>query len=75
MRQIKTVDGHKLTSIIKLAKSLGAGVREGKNHKMVITYPGIIPCALGETTDFKKHVKPGCAKHFQAIITPKYIKN
>lgn len=61
---VKTFDGFKLTEIIKLAESLGAEVRDGKRHQKVIAYQGLMPCALGETTGFKKHVLPWIHRAF-----------
>ncbi len=60
----KTFDGFKLTDIIKMAESLGAEVRDGKRHRKVISYQGVMPCALGETTGFKKHVLPWIHRAF-----------
>lgn len=60
----KTFDGFKLTDIIKLAESIGAEVRDGKRHVKVISYQGVMPCALGETTGFKKHVLPWIHRAF-----------
>lgn len=62
----KTFDGFKLTDIIKMAESMGAEVREGKRHQKVISYQGLMPCALGETTGFKKHVLPWIHRAFPA---------
>ena len=64
MGRNKTFDGVKLTDIIKMTESFGARVRDGKKHSKVISYQGIIPCALGKTTGFKKHVIPWMHKAF-----------
>lgn len=60
----RTFDGYKLADIIKLAENLGAKVREGNKHKAVVTYPGSMPCALGPTTGFKRHVLPWIHHNF-----------
>lgn len=60
----KTFDGFKLNDIIELVESIGADVRDGKKHQKVITYPGVMPCALGQTTGFKQHVLPWLHHNF-----------
>lgn len=70
MGRNKTFDGYKLTDIIKLAESIGAEVRDGRKHQKVITYPETMPCALGPTTGFKKHVLPWIHHTF-----PSYTNN
>lgn len=64
MRRFRTFDNVNISDIIRLAESIGAEVRDGKRHQKVITYPGVMPCALGETTGFKKHVLPWVHRAF-----------
>jgi hypothetical protein len=47
----KTRDGIKLSKIVKLALSLGATVRRGRNHPFVLGYEGVRACPIATSTD------------------------
>lgn len=65
-RKNETLDGIKLKRIRDLVESLGAEVESAKGHLEKIIYPGenVMPCALGPTTSFKKHVLPWLHHNF-----------
>ncbi|MBL7170067.1 MAG: hypothetical protein ISS48_03535 [Candidatus Aenigmarchaeota archaeon] len=55
----KTRDGFKLNDVVRLLESFGAEVRPGTRHKFIATCQGHpFNCAIGPSTDVKKHVLP-----------------
>jgi hypothetical protein len=57
----KTRDGIKLSKIVKLALSLGATVRRGRNHPFVLGYEGVRACPVATSTDARTMVAPWIA--------------
>ena len=58
----KTRDGIKLSKIVKLARSLGAGVRRGGNHPLVLSYEGMRACPIATSTNARTMVAPWLAR-------------
>ena len=57
----KTRDGIKLSKIVKLARSVGATVRRGRNHPFVLGYEGVRACPVATSTDARRMVAPWIA--------------
>ena len=54
----KTRDGIKLRNILKIAREIGAIVREGTNHKYILNYEKLRPCPVAISSDARTMIAP-----------------
>ena len=54
----KTIDGIKLTRIVKMAKGVGIDVRDGSRHPYVLSYSEEGPCPVATSTHAERMVAP-----------------
>ena len=57
----KTRDGIRLEKILKVARAIGATIREGTKHPYILNYEGLRPCPVATSTDAKRMVAPWLA--------------
>ena len=54
----KTLDGISLKDILKAARDIGLGIREGGKHPYALECPGMRPCPIAASTHAKRMVTP-----------------
>ena len=58
----RTRDGIRLESILRVAREIGASIREGTKHPYILNYAGLRPCPIASSTDAGRMVAPWLAK-------------
>jgi hypothetical protein len=55
----KTRDGLKISKVLKVARGLGASVREaGGSHPYILGFSGMRPCPVASSTDARRMIVP-----------------
>jgi hypothetical protein len=58
----RTRDGLNIQKVVRKIgenfSDLGVKIRESSRHLYSITYQGMFPCALGESTNVRQHIVP-----------------
>lgn len=58
----KTQDGLKLSYILRVARDIGARIREGNSHPYILNYDGQRPCPIATSTHAERMVAPWIAQ-------------
>ena len=62
MGKNKTRDGAKISYIVRIAREIGATLRDGTNHATILKYPGLRTCPVASSTDARRMVAPWLAQ-------------
>lgn len=62
MGKNKTRDGAKISYIVRVAREIGATLRDGTNHLVILNYAGLRPCPVATSTDARRMIAPWLAQ-------------
>jgi hypothetical protein len=59
----KTIDGHKISDLVKLVKKIGGiNIKQGSRHPFLLKTDGHRPCPLATSTHAKRMLTPWLAQ-------------